>query len=121
MLSNLFRVFEKNDEEFEDEDEIILEDLSSILINVEDSEISLPPHYRCASHTLSLVAVSDCEEELLSNKAFKTVLNTCKQLWKKQNKTTTVAEKIHETLGVYLMKPNLTRYKNYDIQCTFFA
>ena len=106
-----FRVFQKsNDEDCQEEDDdVTLEDLNDILNNTEDSEIIFPPHYRCASHTLSRIAVSDCEEEFTNNRFFKTLMTKCRQLWKNQNKTNMVAEKIHEVLGVYLIKPNLTR------------
>lgn len=107
-------MFEINEDDYEDEEEVILEDLNDILDTAEDSEISLPPHHRCASHTLNRVAVSDCEGILTSHKTFKMVMNKCKNLWRLQNKVNTTAEQIHELLGVYLIKPNLTRYPSSD-------
>lgn len=64
----------------EEEDEEVMEDLGEILGNIGDSDIILPPHFRCASHTLNRVAVHDCEKALNDKKfarTYKLLLSKC--------------------------------------------
>lgn len=81
--------------------------------NIDNIEIVLPPHYRCASHTCNRIAVKD-SEAALTNKRYKTlsnsVFNKCRRLWKNRIKSTQCADQIKEILGVYLQTPNVTRY-----------
>lgn len=80
-----------------------------------DTFIQLPPHYRCASHTLDLIAKADVDK-MINNyrssfkKLYRKVLGKCTSIWSKQNMSPLVAEKIHDTYGVYLKTPNKTRW-----------
>lgn len=122
MISVNFREFEEHtsedeegeeDEGGEEDEEIIVEDLCSVLDqSCSDLNIILPPHHRCACHSLNRIAVSDCEKAT-KNATFarlhKSAFSKCNALWSKQNRSTQAADKIHELLGVYLMKSNVTR------------
>ncbi len=54
-----------HDDNDEDEEELEFVDLSTILDQPSgDQDLFLPPHFRCAAHTLSLVATKDSEAAL---------------------------------------------------------
>lgn len=113
----MFRVFERN--ENEDEDAIEFHNLNDLL-NTADTEdtnaadlIILPPHHRCVSHTLNLIAVKDSEKPLdndtLYKKKYRVIFAKLSKLWSKQNQSTQIADKIKEYCGVYLKTPVITR------------
>lgn len=107
-----------NDSDSDDENENVdLFDIlnsTSTLEQESDTFIQLPPHYRCASHTLDLIAKSDVDKMITTNSDFKKfyrkMLGKCSAMWSKQNMSPLVAEKIHDTLGVYFKTPNKTRW-----------
>lgn len=74
--------------------------------------LTLPPHQRCAAHTLNLVATVD-SEEALNDTTYKRnsrrVFAKCQALFNKQNQSTQCADQIKEFLGRYLIVPNATR------------
>lgn len=75
--------------------------------------ITLPPHQRCVSHTLNLIAAKDSEKALNSDasykKKYRVTFAKLFKLWNKQNQSTQVADKIKEICGVYLKTPVVTR------------
>ncbi|XP_061477277.1 uncharacterized protein LOC133381813 [Rhineura floridana] len=82
----------------------------------------LPPHQRCASHTLNLVATQDIEAMLSDSsktsplgsfkKHFRSLMGKCSKLWSKQSQSAQIAEYIHEQCGMYLKVPNKTRWNS---------
>ncbi|XP_018400179.1 PREDICTED: uncharacterized protein LOC108777723 [Cyphomyrmex costatus] len=114
-----FREFEK------DEIDINIEfhDLNNLLtihetkdIEAEDLEfITLPPHHRCVSHTLNLIAVKDADkalDDISYKKKYRVTFAKLSKLWNKQNQSTQVADKIKENCGVYLKTPVITRWNS---------
>lgn len=82
----------------------------------------LPPHMRCAAHTLNLIATADAENALKDDTfktTFVTVMNKARALWNKQNQSAQCAEKIHESFKKKFVTPNATRWNSvYDsVQC----
>ncbi|XP_039314790.1 uncharacterized protein LOC113005842 [Solenopsis invicta] len=115
-----FQYFKKSedDEDFEE----VFHGLSDLL-NVDDVEnvdaenlLTLPPHHRCVSHTLNLVAVKDSEKALDSDAVYKkkhrVTFAKLVKLWNKQNQSTQTADKINEICGVYLKTPVITRWNS---------
>lgn len=77
-----------------------------------ESLFTLPPHHRCVSHTLNLVAVKDSEkaiDDVLYKKVYRSTFAKLTKLWSKQNQSTQVADKIKDICGVYLKTPVITR------------
>jgi len=107
-----------NDSDSDDDNENVdLFDIlnsTSALEQESDTFIQLPPHYRCTSHTLDLIAKSDVDKIINTNSNFKKfyrkMIGKCSAMWSKQNMSPLAAEKIHETLGVYFKTPNKTRW-----------
>nr|XP_016847341.1 PREDICTED: uncharacterized protein LOC100567772 isoform X2 [Anolis carolinensis]XP_016847342.1 PREDICTED: uncharacterized protein LOC100567772 isoform X2 [Anolis carolinensis]XP_016847343.1 PREDICTED: uncharacterized protein LOC100567772 isoform X2 [Anolis carolinensis]XP_016847345.1 PREDICTED: uncharacterized protein LOC100567772 isoform X2 [Anolis carolinensis]XP_016847346.1 PREDICTED: uncharacterized protein LOC100567772 isoform X2 [Anolis carolinensis]XP_016847347.1 PREDICTED: uncharact len=81
-----------------------------------ESDPSLPPHHRCASYTLNLVATHDVAAMIAGStqdgpfgpfqKHFCALARKCRKLWSKQNNSALVAEYIYEQCGTYLTVPN---------------
>jgi hypothetical protein len=75
-------------------------------------DFSLPPHQRCAAHTLNLIAVNDireAEKDVTYRLMSKRVFGKCQKLFNKQNQSTLCADQIKKYLGRYLITPNATR------------
>jgi len=76
-------------------------------------DITLPPHHRCVSHTLNLIAAKDSERALENDptykKKYRIIFAKLSKLWNKQNQSTQVADKIKDICGVYLKTPVITR------------
>lgn len=79
----------------------------------EENYFTLPPHQRCASHTLNLVAVKDSEKTIDNDASYKKIYRSTfaklVKLWNKQNQSTLIADKIKEICGVYLKTPVVIR------------
>ncbi|XP_018358199.1 PREDICTED: uncharacterized protein LOC108757991 [Trachymyrmex cornetzi] len=94
-------------------DLLIIDDVENI--DPENSFI-LPPHHRCTSHTLNLIAVKDSDKALNNNaiykKKYRIIFAKLIKLWNKQNQSTQAADKIKEICGVYLKTPVITRWNS---------
>uniref|UniRef100_A0ABM5FHD7 Uncharacterized protein isoform X3 n=1 Tax=Pogona vitticeps TaxID=103695 RepID=A0ABM5FHD7_9SAUR len=87
-----------------------------------DGSLCLPPHRRCASHTLNLVATQDIQAMISDSsrnsplgafrKHFLSLMDKCSQLWSRQNQSIQFAEYIHEQCGTYLKVPDKTRWNS---------
>lgn len=83
-----------------------------------ECEHKLPRHFRCASHTLNLIATTDSLKAITENKSLKTkyfnVIKKCTSVWKylrspKRN------ENLKAYLGISLKRPVVTRWNStYD-------
>jgi len=81
----------------------------------QNPEYSLPPHHRCASYTLNLVATRDSEKALsdvIYKKQMRSSFAKMQGLWNKQSRTSVVADTIHDALNVYINVPNTTRWNS---------
>lgn len=106
---------EEDDEEEEEEEHAVLIDITDILNDTEEG-YSLPPHQRCACHTLNLVATRDIESALTQSEAFKKISRSttgkCQALWNKQQRSTQASDIIKNKLGCQLIVPSPTRWNS---------
>jgi hypothetical protein len=116
---------DEEDGENEDEESLVFTCLDTILSKSntlpEESELEedqlyhLPTHFRCASHTLNLVASKDTEAAMkdpMFKKIFRLVLTKCTALWNKQSRSSVAADTIRARCRLMFVVPNLTRWNS---------
>ena len=86
--------------------------------NISQLDIFLPPHYRCASHTLNLIGSHDIDAALRENGLYKRLHNSamakCQALWNASTHPK-AAEVVQEVCGKQLLVPCTTRWNSrYD-------
>uniref|UniRef100_A0A8C6Q9N9 HAT C-terminal dimerisation domain-containing protein n=1 Tax=Nothobranchius furzeri TaxID=105023 RepID=A0A8C6Q9N9_NOTFU len=121
-FAKAFRVYQSCDLESEsekedDEEEPTFTDVINVLSAPStEGQVSLPPHYRCASHTINLISTSDVEKHLNSSAETKSVYRSsmakCSALWTKASRSTLAAEQVEEISRRKLMVPTSTRWNS---------
>lgn len=111
-------------DEGEDEDDVDMnfEEINELLVpppsavNGQAALYKLPPHRKCACHLLNLIASKDAENITGVTKTTSTqTFAKLQGLWNKQNRSTTAAETIKNSLGSLLITPGSTRWNSmYD-------
>uniref|UniRef100_A0A3B3B5W3 HAT C-terminal dimerisation domain-containing protein n=1 Tax=Oryzias melastigma TaxID=30732 RepID=A0A3B3B5W3_ORYME len=109
---------EDEKEEEEEQEDVLFTDIAEALTSVSDEgHITLPPHYRCASHTMNLISTSDVEKYLTSSPTTKSVYRVtiakCTALWTKASRSTVAAEKVEEVSQRKLLVPSSTRWNSF--------
>jgi len=102
-----YQPLEESDSEEDDEDEVTFTDINDALQATDDNDgdvvITLPPHKRCASHTLNLISCTDVDKWLLSKPATKAVYRSatakCSALWNKTSRSTLATETVDEVVS----------------------
>lgn len=87
-------------------------------IQSEDDDITLPYHYRCASHTLSLIATKDSEKALQDisyKKMYRTIFGKLTALWNLTHRSTSASDEVETICNMKLNVPCPTRWNSlYD-------
>uniref|UniRef100_A0A3P9H755 HAT C-terminal dimerisation domain-containing protein n=1 Tax=Oryzias latipes TaxID=8090 RepID=A0A3P9H755_ORYLA len=109
---------DEKEEEEEEQEDVLFTDIAEALTSVSDEgHITLPPHYRCASHTINLISTSDVEKYLTSSPATKSVYRVtiakCTALWTKASRSTVAAEQVQEVSQRKLLVPSSTRWNSF--------
>jgi len=124
-----FKVFDINDDE--DDENINEESADEIyeyavmltdVLNDTTHRIVLPPHRRCTSHTLNLLASRDALKSLdktahntVYTKVYRSFFGKCQYVWNKTHQSTVINDMVEEKLGKKFIRPNLTRWNStYD-------
>ncbi|XP_023314660.1 uncharacterized protein LOC106651121 [Trichogramma pretiosum] len=81
-----------------------------------DDVITLSRHFRCASHTLNLIATTDTANFMKKNKQFETVhsdiVEKCEKVWKSL-KSVKKREALVKHIGESIKRPNATRWNSF--------
>ena len=90
-----------------------------VLADSEDSieeTLILPPHQRCASHTLNLIGINSPIAAAKNNSKYRTLSHSsngkCSAIWNKVNSPQS-NEKIQEVLGCQIVTPVATRWNSF--------
>lgn len=83
--------------------------------NKSKGHFTLPPHLRCASHTLNLISTVDIEKWLtVTNKTiYRSATAKCSALWTKASRSTVAAELVESLCGKKLMVPSVMRWNSF--------
>uniref|UniRef100_A0A8C5FPP2 BED-type domain-containing protein n=1 Tax=Gadus morhua TaxID=8049 RepID=A0A8C5FPP2_GADMO len=108
----------------EAEGEVELTDLQSVLLTAEEEDAQaglcvLPPHHRCAAHTLNLIVNNEVDKWLATNPVSRVVYRNatakCSALWTKTSRSTVASDCLEEVGEKKLIVPTVTRWnKFYD-------
>uniref|UniRef100_A0AAY5KS23 HAT C-terminal dimerisation domain-containing protein n=1 Tax=Esox lucius TaxID=8010 RepID=A0AAY5KS23_ESOLU len=104
----------------DDNEEVTFTNVADVLDTSTEEGIVLPPHLRCASHTLNLISCSDVEKWLLSNPGTKGIYRSatakCTALRSKASRSTLASELVGDVVGKKLLVPCSTRWNSfYDV------
>ena len=113
---------EEEEEEEEVEGEVEFTDIHSVLLtgDAEDAQaglLVLPPHHRCAAHTLNLIANNEVDKWLATNPESRVVYRSatakCSALWTKTSRSTVASDCLEEVGEKKLIVPTVTRWNSF--------
>ncbi|XDV11623.1 hypothetical protein PO909_000512, partial [Leuciscus waleckii] len=105
------------DDDDEEDEEVTFTNVADVLDTSTEEGIVLPPHLRCASHTLNFISCSDVDKWLLSNPGTKGIYRSatakCTALWSKASRSTLASELVGDLVGKKLLVPFSTRWNSF--------
>ncbi|XP_073694418.1 uncharacterized protein [Garra rufa] len=107
---------DSEDEGSGEDEEVSFTDVQEVLSTEQDpGHFTLPPHLRCASHTLNLISTVDIEKWLtVTNKTiYRSATAKCSALWTKASRSTVAAELVQSLCGKKLVVPTVTRWNSF--------
>uniref|UniRef100_A0A3Q2PK85 BED-type domain-containing protein n=1 Tax=Fundulus heteroclitus TaxID=8078 RepID=A0A3Q2PK85_FUNHE len=103
-----FQVYQPAEESQDDEEDTGEED---------DGQLCLPPHHRCASHTINIISTNYVEKYLTSNAESKALYRSsiakCTAFWTKSSRSTLASETVEEVSKIKLLVPTSTRWNSF--------
>ena len=113
---------ESDEEQEEEASEVTFTDLYNVLTIATDDDdghsiCELPPHHRCAAHTLNLIANNEVDKWLASNPdsraVYRSATGKCAALWTKASRSTVASEYLEEVSEKKLIVPTVTRWNSF--------
>lgn len=107
----------RNENDSEDDDDIQPADIAAILTGVDDTDsgIYLPPHHKCAAHTLNLIGSTDADKAL-TNAAYSRIhhgsFGKCQALWNAVHRSSKAADAVKAISDKALIHPCPTRWNS---------
>ncbi|KAK0147565.1 hypothetical protein N1851_012966 [Merluccius polli] len=106
-----------SDDSGDDDNEVTFTDVNDVFDDATEYGIVLPPHLRCASHTMNLVSCSNLEKWFTSNPAIKGIYRSatakCTALWNKASRSTMASETVGDVFSKKLLVPCTTRWNSF--------
>lgn len=108
---------EMNDE-MDSTDDVQFADVSAVLQEEQEEEelnFFLPPHHRCAAHTLNLIATTDLDKAAsqgVSRKLYRSAMSKCAAIWNKAHRSSGAADAIEEIAQMRCLVPSVTRWSS---------
>ncbi len=103
-------------DEEDEEHGVVFTDVEKLL-GTSEGQFSLPPHFRCASHTLNLISCNDIDKWLSSNSDSKIVYRSatakCAAIWTKASRSSLASEIVEEICGKKMIVPTSTRWNSF--------
>ncbi|XP_056150626.1 uncharacterized protein LOC130125170 [Lampris incognitus] len=122
--SNFVKPFKEfstpSDDHDEADDQVDFRDMDAIFAEETDEHLHLflPPHQRCASHTMNLIASKDLVKALTqgpTHKVYCSAMTKCSALWNKVHRSPLAAEAVEDIGKMKLIVPCVTRWNSeYD-------
>ncbi|KAL7388121.1 hypothetical protein ABVT39_007546 [Epinephelus coioides] len=114
----MYQPVDSDSEEYdEEEDEVTFTDVVDALYTEGDGEFFLPPHHRCASHTINLISTNDVEKWLTGSPdttaTYGSGVAKCTALWTKASHSTVASELVEEVSRRKLLVPMSTRLNSF--------
>lgn len=121
--SNFVKAFNEyggceKDDEMDSTDDVQFADVSAVLQEEQEEEelnFFLPPHHRCAAHTLNLIATTDLDKAAsqgVSRKLYRSAMSKCAAIWNKANRSSGAADAIEEIAQMRCLVPSVTRWSS---------
>ncbi|KAL4008952.1 hypothetical protein ACER0C_002804 [Sarotherodon galilaeus] len=96
-------------------EQVTFTDVEQTLSTESEGQFSLPPHLRCASHTLNLI-FHDVEKWLQANEAkfiYRSATSKCSAMWTKANRSSVASELVDNFFKKKLIVPVSTRWNSF--------
>lgn len=106
------------DDEMDNTDDVQFADVSAVLQEEQEEEelnFFLPPHHRCAAHTLNLIATTDLDKAAsqgVSRKLYRSAMSKCAAIWNKAHRSSGAADAIEEIAQMRCLVPSVTRWSS---------
>lgn len=121
--SNFVKAFNEyggceKDDEMDSTDDVQFADVSAVLQEEQEEEelnFFLPPHHRCAAHTLNLIATTDLDKAAsqgVSRKLYRSAMSKCAAIWNKAHRSSGAADAIEEIAQMRCLVPSVTRWSS---------
>ncbi|XP_060773195.1 uncharacterized protein LOC132883505 [Neoarius graeffei] len=114
-----FREFEATEETAPDDcdDGIRFLDMDAVLEMEGDEELQffLPPHQRCAAHTLNLIATNEVDKAAStgpSRRVYRSAMGKCAFIWNKAHRSSAAAEVVQDIASMRVSVPCATRWSS---------
>lgn len=99
------------------DDGIRFTDVNAVLDMEGDDELPfyLPPHQRCAAHTLNLIATNEVQKAASSGQSrrvYRSALGKCSFIWNKAHRSSAAAELVQDIATMRVSVPCITRWSS---------
>nr|XP_013767484.1 PREDICTED: uncharacterized protein LOC106456273 [Pundamilia nyererei] len=120
-LSGAFNEYgdSETEDDLEDTDDVQFDDVTTVLEEEQEHKelnLFLPPHHRCAAHTLNLIATTDLDkaasQQGVSRKLYRSAKAKSAAIWNKAHRSSGASDVIEEIVQMRCVVPSVTRWSS---------